>query len=128
MTNSSMVMVYLILSGLLLTVIGAPFLFMPEKMKSRQGIEISGDSSALNEIRGSSALILAVAILTILGIFIPSLTYSSVLFSALLFFSLGAGRLMSLILDGMPVKALIIATFVELILGIYGAVIFYIYI
>ena len=127
MENSIVLKIFLVISGLLLTYIGASFLFMPKKMKAGQGIDIAGDINMLNETRSASALILAIAILTILGAFENSLTFTSTLVSVLLLLSLGVGRLMSILIDGMPVKALIIATIVELVLGVIGAIMFFVF-
>ena len=80
MENSIVLKIFLVISGLLLTYIGASFLFMPKKMKAGQGIDIAGDISLLNETRSASALILVFAILTILGAFKNSLAFTSTLF------------------------------------------------
>ena len=127
MENSIVLKIFLAISGLLLVYIGGSFLIIPKKMKDGQGIDIAGDINMLAETRSASALILVFAILIILGIFQNSLTYISTLVSVLVLLSLGGGRLISILLDGIPVKALVIATIVELALGVVGGIIFFVF-
>ncbi|MTI32141.1 DUF4345 domain-containing protein [Xanthovirga aplysinae] len=127
MKNSKVLKTFLIISGLLLTFIGGTTLMMPVEMKAGAGIDIAGNISVINDVRASSALILAIAILTIIGAFKKNLTYTSSLVSFLLFLSIGAGRLLSILQDGMPVDGLVKATGLEFILGITGAILFTIY-
>ncbi|NER15397.1 DUF4345 domain-containing protein [Leptobacterium flavescens] len=127
MRNSKVLKTFLVVSGLLLTFIGSATLFMPVEMKGGSGIDITGNISVINDVRASSALFLAIAVLTILGAFLKKLTYTSSLVSSLLFLSLGVGRLISILVDGMPVDGLVKATGLEFILGITGAILFAVY-
>ena len=124
MQNSKVLKAYLIIAGLLLTFIGGATLFSPVMMKGSAGIDIAGNISVINDTRAASALILSVAILTLLGTLISKLTYTSSLVSTLLFLSLGAGRVLSIFLDGMPVDGLVKATGLEFFLGLIGATLF----
>lgn len=127
MKNSKVLKAFLIISGLLLIFIGGAQLLFPVEMKAGSGINIAENISVINDVRASSALILTIAILTILGAFVKKLTFSSSLVSFLLFLSLGVGRVISLLLDGMPVDGLVGATVLEFILGITGAILFTLY-
>ncbi len=127
MENSLILTIFLVTSGILLTFIGAAFLFMPKKMKANQGIKIAGDVSMLNETRSASTLILVFALLILFGAFESGLSYIATLVSVLMLLSLGVGRLMSIVIDGIPVKALVIATIVELVMGIIGAIMLIVY-
>ena len=124
MKNSKVLKIFLIISGLLLTFIGGSTLFMPVEIKASSGIDLAGNISILNDIRASAALILSLAILLLLGAFNKKLTYTSSLISFLLFLSLGLGRALSMLLDGMPVDAMVKATGLEFVLGIVGAILF----
>ena len=93
-------------------------------IKSNSGIDIAGNVSVLNDVRASGALILAIAVLTILGAFARKLTFTSSLVSSLLFISLGIGRAVSMLTDGMPVDGLVKATGLEFVLGLIGAFLF----
>lgn len=127
MKNSKVVKIFLVLSGLLLTVIGGATLFMPVEMKANEGIDISGNVNVLNDLRASAALILTLALFTISGAFVKRITYAASLVSALLFLSLGVGRLISILVDGMPVDGMVKATGLEFILGTVGIILFAIY-
>ncbi|MDY8137345.1 DUF4345 domain-containing protein [Aquimarina sp. 2201CG5-10] len=127
MKNSKVLKTYLVISGLLLSFIGGTTLFIPIKMKGSAGIDIAGNISVINDVRAFSTLILAIAILTLLGAFLKKLTYTSSLVSFLLFLSLGIGRVISILIDGMPVGGLVKATALELVLGTIGAILFLTY-
>lgn len=125
MKNSKALKAFLIISGLLLTVIGGATLFMPIAIKAASGVDVSGNISVLNDIRASAALILSMAILIILGAFVKKFAYTSTLLSFLLFLSLGIGRALSILQDGMPVDGMVKATVLEFVLGIVGAFLFF---
>jgi len=127
MQNSKGLKVFLVISGLLLTFIGAATLFVPVEIKAASGIDISGNVSVLNDIRASAALILSIAILILLGAFLKKLTYVSSLVALLTFLSLGIGRLISITADGMPVEGMVKATGLEFFLGIISAFLFFKY-
>jgi len=124
MKSSRVLKAYLIVSGLLLTIIGGATLAIPVQMKGSAGIDIAGNISVINDVRAASALLLAVAIITVAGAFARKLTYTSSLISFVLFLSLGLGRVISILIDGMPVDGLIKATGLEFALGILGAILF----
>lgn len=120
MKSSKALKIYLILSGLLLTFIGGATLVNPVEMKGSAGIEIAGNISVINDVRAFSALLLALAITVIFGAFKSYMRHTSTLLATLVFLSLGIGRLVSILLDGMPVDGLVKATGLELILGVIG--------
>ncbi len=122
MKNSKVLNGYLVVAGLLLSFIGGATLLAPVAMKASAGIDVSGNISVLNDVRAASALILSTALISILGAFKSRLRFTSTLMVSVLFLSLGAGRLVSIIADGMPVDGLVKATGLEFVLGIIGAV------
>lgn len=124
MKKSNILKAYLIVSGLLLTFIGGATLFIPVQMKGSAGIDIAGNSSVINDVRAASALLLAFALIIVSGAFVKRLTYASSLITFVLFLSLGAGRVISILVDGMPVDGLVKATGLELVLGIVGVAFF----
>lgn len=127
MKDSKALKAFLIISGLLLTFIGGATLFIPVEMKTGAGIDIAGNISVINDVRASSALILGIALLTLLGAFQKGLTFTSTLAATLLFLSLGVGRLISILIDGMPVDGLVKATGLEFVLGIAGMILFIVF-
>lgn len=127
MKNSKAVKIYLVISGLLLTFVGGATLLMPVELKASAGMELAGDINALNDVRGFSALLLGFAMLALFGAFAKHLTYTSTLTSTLLFLTLAIGRVISFIVDGIPVEGLVKATVLEVIFGLAGAILFGIY-
>lgn len=125
--NSKVLNTYLIVSGLLLTFIGGATLINPILMKGDAGIDIAGQISVINDVRASGALILAIALLALSGVFNKQLKYTSTIVVFTLFIALGIGRVVSILIDGMPVDGLLFATVLEFILGIIGVVLFMIY-
>ncbi|CAL2085848.1 DUF4345 domain-containing protein [Tenacibaculum sp. 190524A02b] len=124
MSNSRILKIYLFISGLILTAVGILTTFNPITIKANEGIEIAGNASALNDVRSFGMLLLVTALLLFLGSFKSSLRKSATIFSSLLFLSLGAGRILSIILDGMPSSGMVKATGLEVILGLVGLVLF----
>ena len=116
--------IYLILSGLLLSFIGGATLLFPVMMKGSAGIDIANNVSVINDIRAGSALILAVAIISLVGAFSKSMRYTAAVMSFVLFLALGIGRLLSILQDGMPVDGLVKATILEFVLGLVGLLLF----
>ncbi|KXX69991.1 DUF4345 domain-containing protein [Flammeovirga sp. SJP92] len=125
MKQSKTIKSYLVLSGLLLSFIGVSSLVMPVEMKATGGIDLSGGNvNALNEARAYSALLFALGLTTITGAFNSKLSYLSTLIPTVVFLSIGSGRLISILSDGMPVESVIKATVLEFILGFVGFYLF----
>ena len=124
MKNSKVLNIFLVVSGLLLTFIGGAQLFIPVAMKAGSGIDIAGNVDVLNDTRAAMGLVLSLGILTALGAFLPKLKFTSALISPMVFLSMGIGRVLSMLVDGMPVDGLVKATGLEFVLGIAGVVLF----
>ncbi|MBL4651457.1 MAG: hypothetical protein JKY53_01130 [Flavobacteriales bacterium] len=58
----------------------------------------------------SGGLFLATGLLSILGTFIKKISYTAALVSPIVFISVGGGRVLSILLDGIPVDGLFKAT------------------
>lgn len=127
MKNSKVLKIYLIVSGLLLAVIGGLTAFNPINIKANEGIEIAGNASALNDVRSFGMLLLVTAIFLIAGVLKSSLRKSATISAIILFLSLAVGRVFSMLIDGMPSDGIVKATGLEFILGIVGAILFFIY-
>jgi hypothetical protein len=124
MKDSKVLKIYLILAGLLLAFIGSATLFIPVDIKSNSGIDIAGQISVINDTRASGALYLGIALLLLSGALKKNLRYTSSILAPLLFITLGLGRLLSIVLDGMPVDGLFKATILEFVLGSIGLILF----
>jgi len=118
MKNSKVLKVILFISGFIAIGIGATILTMPVAFYATSGINLHGNVSLLNEVRASGGALLACGILITLGAFIARLTFTSVVISSLLYLSYGLSRMMSVVIDGMPVDSLIQALVLELVIGL----------
>lgn len=110
--------VTLALSGLLLLMVGMARLSNPIKNYAKNsGISIANDVDLLNEVRGTSAVMLIGAIVVLLGIFVPEVTLTSHVIAALLFLGFAVGRFVSITADGQPNKKIKQGIVFELVLG-----------
>lgn len=120
MKKSIVLKIILGICGLIILLPGALSLLNPVGIAASHGAaDISGDIALLNDYRASGGILFAAGILIVIGIFRPKMTFTSTVIAAFSYLSLGFGRVISIIADGMPdEKSLIIATVVELVLGI----------
>lgn len=100
---------------------------MPAEMKASAAIDLTGNVNLSNDVRAGAAMLLAMALLSLAGVFSKKLAYTSTLVSLLVFLSLGFGRALSMVADGMPVDGLVKATVLEFVLGLVGLFVFYKY-
>jgi len=114
--------VVLSLSGLLLFFVGAMRLTNPIKTYAKNsGIALENDVNLLNEVRGTSALMLIGGAIVISGAVVPTMTFSSHVVATLLLLGFAVGRTLSMRLDGKPNKLLIQGLLFELVLGSLAA-------
>ena len=118
MKNSNVLKTILIISGLIASGIGATILFAPVAFYATYGIELGGNFSLLNEIRAPGAALLASGILIMLGAFVAKLTFTSTVISIMIYLSKGISRILSMVIDGIPAEVLVMATVVEIIIGL----------
>ncbi len=110
--------VTLSLSGLLLFVVGTLRLFNPIKnYLKNSGIKLDNDVDLLNELRGTSALMLFGGITILLGIILPKLIITSFAVAVLIFIGFAIGRVLGIVFDGKPNKQIIQGLVSELVLG-----------
>ncbi|WP_281612749.1 DUF4345 domain-containing protein [Flammeovirga sp. SubArs3] len=127
MKNSKTLKVYLLLSGILLSIIGALTSFNPIEIKANEGIILAGNPSALNDVRSFGMLLIATALFSSIGVFKESIRKPAIISVFTLFLSLGLGRVLSIALDGFPSDGILKATVLELVLGIIGVTLFSVY-
>ena len=73
--------------------------------------------------RAVMGLYLAMIVLWILGAFRASLTKAAVIAEVTFMFGLAAGRILSIIIDGMPSVLLVIYAVLEIVMGLWGVLI-----
>ena len=118
MKHSKILKTILFISGLLLITVGTATLLSPVAFTARNEIDIVGNISLLNEIRGNGGVLLLNGVLILLGAFIHRLSFTSTVVSFVLYLSYGSARVLSLLLDGMPADGLIKATVIEIVFGL----------
>ena len=110
--------VVLSLSGLMLLSIGGLRLSNPiGNYLKNSGIKIENDVNLLNEVRGTSSLMLFGGATVLSGIVVPQLTLASFVVATLFFFGFAFGRSVSVRLDGRPNELIIRGLIFELVLG-----------
>lgn len=120
MKNSKVLKTILIISGLIATGIGGAILFTPATFFATNGIELGSNISLLSEIRAPGGALLASGILIMSGAFVAKLTFTSTLIFTMIYLCYGISRILSMAIDGMPAEGLVMATVVEIIIGLVG--------
>ena len=106
------------LSGLLLLSVGALRISNPIGNYSKNsGIKIENEVNLLNEVRGTSAVMLFGGATILSGTTIPQMTFASHVVAILIFLGFAFGRLVSIRLDGRPNKLIIRGLIFELVFG-----------
>ncbi|BDS11437.1 DUF4345 domain-containing protein [Aureispira anguillae] len=110
--------VVLAISGLLFLMVGSLRISNPIKNYAKNsGIKLEKEVNLLNEVRGTSAVMLSGGIIILLGIIIPKLTFTSFVIAILIFIGFAIGRILSIFLDGKPNKLILQGLIFELVLG-----------
>lgn len=120
MTGSKVV---LAISGLVAMVIGGAILVTPAAFFASSGVALSADPSLLSEVRAPGGALLVAGLVIALGAFFAELTLTAGVVSALLYLSYGLSRVLGMAVDGMPATGLVVATAVEIGLGLAGVVV-----
>ena len=117
MQNSKVLKVILFICGALILIPGLIALFNPVGFTARNGVDIMGNISMLNDYRGMGGMLLGSGIIILLGVLHHRMAFTSTVVAIVMFLTLALGRFVSIILDGMPADGLFKATVVEAILG-----------
>ncbi|MEM9770156.1 MAG: DUF4345 domain-containing protein [Cyanobacteria bacterium P01_D01_bin.73] len=118
MRNSISLKVFLGVSGLVAIAISFGILISPTDFYALNHIDINGDVNLLSEIRAPATALLTYGALIVSGTFIPRLTFTSVALSTVLYLSYGFGRLVSMVIDGLPGISLVVSAGIEVLLGV----------
>ena len=112
--------IYFAVAGLTSMGAGGGLLFTPVAFRHSVGIALERSASVMSETRAPGAALLAAGVLMHFAAVRPAYTRLALGTGALVYLSFGAGRLLSLALDGRPHPSLVIAMIVELALGAIG--------
>lgn len=123
MNQSNIITGFLVIAALIGLYVGGSLVFFPAELQAQSDIILGDNVSHYSETRAPGAAILSVSIFIIIGIFRQGWRYISVLLTTLFFLSYGLGRLLSLLLDGMPAQGLFYAMIGELVIGAIALII-----
>lgn len=107
---------YLVIAGLIGISVGGGLLFFPAQLQADNGIVLSS-ASHFSEARAPGAAIFVAGIFPFISLFRTHWRRTALLVLSLFFLSYGLGRLLSLMIDGMPASGLFYAMIGELIMG-----------
>jgi len=122
MKHPKVVKVFLILCAIIGIYVGGGLLFFPIQFQAQSHIVIGENISQLSETRAPGAAVFFTSIVILLGVFRARWMETSLLLSALFFLSYGLGRMLSLLMDGMPDQALFAAMIIELLIGLIALI------
>lgn len=118
MKNSKALKTILLISGFIASAIGATILFSPGIFYASYGITLGGNVNLLNEIRASGGALLASGLLIMSGAFVDKMAFTAAVVSTLLYLSYGLSRVLSIVIDGVPVEGLLQAAVLEIVIGL----------
>lgn len=118
MKNSKALKTILLISGFIASAIGATILFSPGSFYASYGITFDGNINMLNEIRTSGGALLASGLLIMSGAFVDKMAFTAAVVSTLLYLSYGLSRVLSIVIDGVPVEGLLQAAVLEIVIGL----------
>lgn len=123
MKNNTITLSFLIIAGLIGLYVGGSLLFFPAQLQADNGIVLS-TASHFSEARAPGAAIFGASILAFISIFKTTLRKSALGLMTLFFTTYGLGRLLSVIIDGLPADGLYYAMYGELIMGILAGMLY----
>ena len=105
------------LSGLTALAIGAMILVAPRTFYASYGITLGQNASLLSELRALGAGLAGFGLVMLLGIWRHAVLPVAIATAMMVFIAFPVGRLVGLVMDGMPSGSLIGALVVELIIA-----------
>jgi hypothetical protein len=117
MKESRSLKAILIVLALPLLIFGAWRLFDPIGFYAFSGLVLSRNAGLMSGVRAAGAIIMASGFVVGLGAFRPAWSRRSVALAAMVFLSLGLGRLLGVVMDGSPGEGVIKGMMIELVFG-----------
>lgn len=112
--------IYLIISGITLALIGASLTFFPIAFKKSLDMDLTGQTNVLNDYGAFGMLVVAIGIFSIVASQKKKLLRNATVTITTFFIALFIGRLIGILLQGVPVDGLLMAGAFEVGLGIVG--------
>ncbi len=113
MKNLPLVQITLIAAGVLTVLIGMGILLMPDAFYATYRITVPGSASLRSEIKTLGTLLLLAGGLMLAGVVKPSLQTTALIIAGMTYTALVAGRMLGLIVDGLPSTSILAAWAVE---------------
>ncbi|MFK8042956.1 DUF4345 domain-containing protein [Congregibacter sp.] len=101
-------------SGALLAFIGGSLMFTPKSFLEDSGIVLQPEPSLMSELTAPSAVLIVTALLMIFAAFRARYSSLALLAGAAVYGSYGLGRVISMLIHGIPSQSLLIALCLEL--------------
>lgn len=105
------------LAGALALAIGAAITFVPDAFYASYGIVLPVSADFQSEIRAPGANLAILGALIFLGALKADWTQFSATLGTTVFLAYAAGRIVSIVLDGMPSDTILLALMIELVVG-----------
>ncbi len=118
MQKSKILKVILFLCGAAVLVAGSIALFSPVGFTARNGIDLGDNLSLFNDYRSMGGLLAGTGIVILLGIIHKGMTFTSTVVAAVVLSVFSIGRILSIVMDGMPADGIVKATVVETVLSL----------
>ncbi|MEM9573638.1 MAG: DUF4345 domain-containing protein [Pseudomonadota bacterium] len=117
MTLSIFQKVTLGLSGVTALGIGVSILAIPHAFYASYGIALGDNINLLSELRAPAAGLTILSIIMLMGIARESLRQTSIIAALTVFLAFPAGRIIGILVDGMPSASIVGALIIELIVA-----------
>ncbi len=117
MKQSKWLKVILIVLAVTLFIFGGWRLVDPIGFYAFSGLDLPDNAGLLSEVRGAGGIIMVSGLIVGLGAFVHARSRTSVMLAAVVFLSLGLGRLLGIAVDGSPGADVIQGMAIELALG-----------
>jgi hypothetical protein len=127
MNESRVFRAILIVLALVLVVFGGWRLVDPIGFYAFNGLALPDEAGLLSEVRGAGGVIMVLGLVVALGVFRPAWSGTSIVLAAVVFLSLGLGRLLGIAFDGSPGAEVMFGMAIELVLGGLALVAFFKY-
>lgn len=105
-------------SGFIAFAIGSFIALAPVAFYASYGINLDHDPNLLNELRGPGANLAVLGAVVIAGLFIQSLTKTSIAVALVIFLAFPVGRVIGIMTDGMPSESVLTALAIEIVVGL----------
>jgi hypothetical protein len=104
-------------SGFIAFIIGLFITLAPLAFYAGYGIALDNGPNLLSELRGPGANLAALGAVVMAGLFIKSLEKTSITIALIIFVAFPVGRVISIVVDGIPSESVLAALAIEIIMG-----------